>query len=605
MPNDAMFMEEMMFWGFNLYAWITIVTVLSMFTVLLFTKLRADLVFLGAISILFVTGVLDAKEAFSGFSSTSVVIIGVLFVVVAGLTHTGVLQWIVKHLLGQPNSYSKAVIRLMLPVAALSSFLSNTTVVALFVGIVKMWSKKLNVSPSKLLIPLSYASGMGGVCTLIGTPPNLIISGLYAEKTGTAMNVLATTIPGLFCLFIGVLSIIAMRKLLPDRKAPESAFESTSDYTVELLVPADNPYIGQTVGEANLDNIQGGKLIEIIHFDEMVSPSSADEIILGGDRLIYAGQIDEILDLRNTHKLVNADHPIFTFNEVDRHRQLRTAYINFNSSLINTRIGDSSFEKENNMLLVAVARRGERIDQSPRDVVLQAGDTLLLECPPNVNIQTERLTSQLHFFDSAQVPNIGKKTLISTTIMILMVVLSALNVIPLLQCAFLAAMAMLLFKCCSVDQAMKAINWEILMVFAGSVVLGVAIQKTGIAERLAFGILDVCGSNPIVVMTAICFVGTFITEFISNTAAGAMFFPIMYEAADKLGYEPYPFLIALMVSVSSSFATPIGSPTHMLVYGPGGYRFSDFMRIGLLMNLIILAANILIVNMVYPLTPIK
>ena len=228
---------DFVFLGFNLYAWITILTVLSMFTVLLLTKLRADLVFLGAIAILFVTGVLNAKEAFSGFSSTSVVIIGVLFVVVAGLTHTGVLQWIVKHLLGQPESYSKAVIRLMLPVAGLSSFLSNTTVVALFVGIVKMWSKKLGVSPSKLLIPLSYASGMGGVCTLIGTPPNLIISGLYAENTGVAMNVLTTTIPGLFCLFIGVLSIIAMRNLLPDRKAPESAFESTSEYTVELLVP--------------------------------------------------------------------------------------------------------------------------------------------------------------------------------------------------------------------------------------------------------------------------------------------------------------------------------------------------------------------------------
>ena len=225
-------MESIVFLGFNLHAWITIVTVLSMFAVMLFTKLRADLVFLGAIAILFVTGVLDAKEAFSGFSSTSVVVIGVLFVVVAGLTHTGVLQWIVKHLLGQPKSYSKAVLRLMLPVAALSSFLSNTTVVALFVGIVKMWSKKLNISPSKLLIPLSYASGMGGVCTLIGTPPNLIISGLYADSTGTAMNVLATTIPGLFCLCVGVLSIIAMRKLLPDRKAPESAFESTSDYTV-------------------------------------------------------------------------------------------------------------------------------------------------------------------------------------------------------------------------------------------------------------------------------------------------------------------------------------------------------------------------------------
>ena len=575
-----------------------------MFTVLLVTKLRSDLVFLGAIAILFVTGVLNAKEAFSGFSSTSVVVIGVLFVVVSGLTHTGVLQWIVKNLLGQPNSYSKAVVRLMLPVAALSSFLSNTTVVALFVGIVKMWSKKLGISPSKLLIPLSYASGMGGVCTLIGTPPNLIISGLYADHTGQAMNVLATTIPGLFCLFVGVLSIIAMRKLLPDRKAPESAFESTSDYTVEMLVPSYSPYIGKSVSAAGLCDVNGGRLIEIIHYDEVISPVPDNEIILGADRLIFAGQVDEILDLRQSHGLVNADHVVFAMDELDPNRQLRTAYVTFGSSLINKTIGESTLEKDNNMILVAVSRRGQRIEQAPRDVVFQAGDTLLLECPPANDIQTEKLASTLQFFDSNQVPNIGKKTLISTTIMLAMVVLSALNVLPLLQSAFLAAMAMLIFRCCNPDQAMKDINWDILMVFAGSVVLGIAIQKTGIAERLAFGILDVCGSNPIVVMSAICLVGTFITEFISNTAAGAMFFPIMYQSAEQLGYEPYPFLIALMVSVSSSFATPIGSPTHMLVYGPGGYRFSDFMRIGLLMNFIILAANILIVNIIYPLTPL-
>ncbi|MBR5394776.1 MAG: SLC13/DASS family transporter [Bacteroidaceae bacterium] len=501
----------MMFGGFSIDAWITIATVLSMFTVLLFTKLRADLVFLGAIGVLFVTGVLDAKEAFSGFSSASVVVIGVLFVVVAGLTYTGVLQWIVKHLLGQPKTYAKAVIRLMLPVAALSSFLSNTTVVALFVGIVKMWSKKLNISPSKLLIPLSYASGMGGVCTLIGTPPNLIISGLYADHTGTAMNVLATTIPGLFCLAIGVLSIIAMRRLLPDRKAPESDSEDTAEYTVEMLVPSTNKFIGETLGYAGLLDVKGGRLIKMHHFDNVAVPIDKNEFIMGGDHLVFAGNIKDILELQNTHGLM----------------------------------------------------KGE------------------------------------------EVLNIGPKTLISTLIMIAMVVVSALGVMPLLQCAFIAAAAMLIFHCCTPNQAMKAINWDILMVFAGSVVLGLAIQKTGIAERLAFGILDVCGTNPIVVMAAICFVGTFITEFISNTAAGAMFFPIMYEAAEKLGYEPYPFLIALMISVSSSFATPIGSPTHMLVYGPGGYRFSDFMRIGLLMNLIILAANIFIVNIVYPLTPLQ
>jgi len=498
----------MEFLGFNLYAWITIVTVLTMFTILLFTKLRADLVFLGAIGVLFVTGVLDVKEAMSGFSSGSVVVIGVLFVVVAGLTHTGVLQWIVKNLLGQPKSYAKAVVRLMLPVAGLSSFLSNTTVVALFVGIVKMWSKKLGIAPSKLLIPLSYASGMGGVCTLIGTPPNLIISGLYADKTGSMMNVLATTLPGLFCLGVGVLSVIAMRRLLPDREAPESEQDATTDYTVELLVPSDYKNIGETIDYAGLFNIEGGRLVRWHHFDDVAVPLDKNEYLMGGDHLVYAGQIRKIQAMAKSEGLV---------------------------------VGD-------------------------------------------------------------EVINVGRGTLISSVIMLLMVAFSALGVLSLLHCAFIAAAAMLLFRCCTPDQAMKSVNWDILMVFAGSVVLGLAIQKTGIAERLAMGILDVCGTNPIVVMTAICLVGTFVTEFISNTAAGAMFFPIMYEAAERLGYDPYPFLIALMISISSSFATPIGSPTHMLVYGPGGYRFSDFMRIGLLMNLIILAANIFIVNLIYPLT---
>ncbi len=598
-------MEPFEFLGFNLHAWITIVTVLSMFSILLLTKLRTDLVFLGAIAVLFVTGVLDAKEAFSGFSSTSVVVIGVLFIVVSGLTYTGVLQWIVKHLLGQPDSYSKAIVRLMLPVAALSSFLSNTTVVTLFVNIVKMWSKKLGIAPSKLLIPLSYASGMGGVCTLIGTPPNLIISGLYAEETGRQMNILATAIPGIFCLFVGVLSIIAMQRLLPTRKVPESAFESTSEYTVELRVPSDNPHIGQTLGEAGLYNVKGGSLLEIYHFDNIRTLPNEKEYILGGDHLVYAGQIDEIAELIKTHGFVIADHHVFSVHELDDEViHLRTAYVTFGSPLIGTTISKSQFEKNNNMTLVAVARRGERISKPPREVVLKAGDTLLLNCPPHMSMDTERLASQLHFFDNAELPNIGSKTLLSSLVMLAMVVLSALGVMPLLQCAFIAAGAMLVLKCCTPEQAMKSINGEILMVFASSVVLGLAIQKTGIAERMAFGILDVCGSNPIVVMTAICLVGTFITEFISNTAAGAMFFPIMYHAAEQLGYEPYPFLIALMVSVSSSFATPIGSPTHMLVYGPGGYRFSDFIRIGLPMNFIILAANILIVNIVYPLTPL-
>ena len=597
-----------MFLGFGLDAWITIGTVLTMFSVLLFTKLRSDIVFLMAIGVLYLTGVLDTKEALSGISQTSVVVVGVLFVVIAGLTHTGVLQWIVKNLLGTPETYPKAVVRLMLPVAALSSFLSNTTVVALFVNIVKMWSKKLGITPSKLLIPLSYASGMGGVCTLIGTPPNLIISGLYEEQTGQAMNIFATTIPGLFCLAVGVLSIIAMRRLLPNRKSPEEEFEDTGEYTVEMLVPSDNPNIGKSFSEAGLSTVAGGSLIEIRHFDgeSIISPVPDDEPVMGGDRLVYAGQIAELLELEKTHGLVNSNHHVFSLKEVKRNaHMLRTAYVTFGSNLIGTAMGTNGFEKENKVTLVAVSRRGKRLEQSPREVVLKAGDTLLLESMNEFRTDTKALSHDLHFFDSEELPNIGWKTFVSTFIMIAMVALSALGVMSLLKCATLAVLAMIIFRCCTPEQAMRSINWDILMVFACSAVLGLAIEKTGIAERMANGILDICGTNPIVVMTAVCFAGTFITEFISNTAAGAMFFPIMYEAAVKLGYEPYPFLIALMIAVSSSFATPIGSPTHMLVYGPGGYRFSDFLRIGLIMNIIILAANIFIVNVVYPLTPLQ
>ena len=336
----------------------------------------------------------------------------------------------------------------------------------------------------------------------------------------------------------------------------------------------------------------------------MQTPICEDDYVMGGDHLVYAGQIDDLLELKKSHGLVSADHHVFSLSEVDKHRQLRTAFVTFGSSLIGMTIGSSSFEKDNNLYLVAVSRRGIRINEPPRQVVLQAGDTLLLECSPRLNVNTSNLSSMLHFFDNDQVVNIGSKTFISSLIMIAMVMLSALNVLSLLQCAFIAAAAMLVCRCCSVDQAMKAVQWDILMVFAGSVALGLALQNTGLAERLALGILDVCGTNPIVVMAAICLVGTFSTEFISNTAAGAMFFPIMTEAAEELGYQPYPFLIALMISVSSSFATPIGSTTHMLVYGPGGNRFSDFMRIGLPMNFIILAANILIVNIIYPITPL-
>lgn len=595
-------MEGIIFLNLSLYAWITIITVLAMFAVLLFTKTPAEMAFLGAIAILFVTGTLSEKETCSGFSNSSVVVIGALFIIVGGLVHTGVLQWITKHLLGTPGSYHKAIVRLMLPVAILSSFLNNTTVVALFVNVVKMWGKKMHINPSMLLIPLSYASGMGGLCTLIGTPPNMIISGMYAEQTGVQMNILTPLIPGLFCLCVGILTMILLSRLLPDRKSAEESFESTGDYTVELLVPTECELVGKTVHEAQLDEVKGGNLIEIVRFDhEIITPVEKDEFIFGGDRLIYSGQINDILELKNTHKLVNAEHHVFSVDEMDKKRKLRTAYVSFGSKAIGQKWTETDFSAKDSLTLVAVSRRGERIQESPRDIVLQAGDTLLLDCPASSKSLTDSVKRHLHFFESDEIPNIGKKTLVSALIMLGMILLSSLKIMTLLQSAFLAALLMVASRCCSLEQAWKSINWNILMVFAGSVVLGTAIEKTGLAQMMATGILNICGDNPLVVMTAACLVATVVTAFISNTATGAIFFPIIYNAAMTLDCNPLPFCVALMISVSSSYATPIGSPTHMLVYAPGAYRFSDFLKVGLLMNVVILIATIFIVTIVFPL----
>ena len=492
-------------------AWYTIFVVLAMFVSLSFTKIRTEVAFLAVMAALLCGGVLDAKTTFSGFSSESVIVVAVLFVVISGLTYTGVLNWIVKNLMGTPKTHTGAIIRLMLPVATLSSLLSNTTVVALFINVVKIWSQKLRIAPSRLLIPLSYASGMGGICTLIGTPPNLIISGLYTEETGIKLSILTPTLCGLFCLTVGVLSMIAMQKLLPERKSPMHS-SSMDDLNVELVVPSNHPAIGMTVEELSRKyDLKTNHIIisAIQRFDhELVYPVSADEFIMGGDRLYAIGTPKNIL------RCVN-----------------------------------------------------------------ECG----MQCP---NLEGVLETAAMEDSDST-----SKKGLVSSFILIAMVALSAFKVLPLLNCCLLAATAMIITRCCTSSQAMKSIDWNIIIVFAGSVCIGKAIEQTGIAQAIANGLLEVCGTNPYVVLFCMCLVATFITEF----------YPIAMSAATALSVNPLTFCVALMIAASSSFATPIGSPTHTLVYVPGGYKFSDFMKVGIIMNFIILFANIFITTIVFPL----
>lgn len=507
--------------GLDWHAWFTILLILSMFTILLTTDLPTDMVFLGGMTLLLLSGTLTPDEALAGFSSTSMIVVGVLFIVIAGLVYTGALQWIVDNALGMPKNYPSAIARLMLPVAALSAFLSNTTVVALFINIAKIWVKKLKISPSKLFIPLSYAAGMGGICTLIGTPPNLIVSGYYISQTGESLSIFTTLLPGLFCLAVGICATLLMRRLLPER-GTEKGRKATVDESMvfELKVPSGSHLAGQSFQECGIaDKLSFSKndnsrpqIISIVRFDrELTTDVTPDEILMGGDHIAISGTAEDILYICRKFGLHNS------------------------------------------------------------------------------------------IYGSDAKPETGPKTLVAAAIMLGMILISTLGLLPLVTCCFIAAMLMIVCRCCTIKQAKQSVNWDVLIVFAGSICLGSAIEKTGIAQLLANALLGICGQDAMITLIAICVVATFITEFISNTAAGAMFAPIAYNAAIQLGVNPLTFCVALMISASSSFATPIGSPTHLMVYGPGGYRFNDFMRIGIPMNFIILAANIFITTLVFPL----
>ena len=595
--------EVTTFFGLSLQIWLVIIMMIGLFYMLTRTRVPAEVSFLGAVTFLLAMGVISEHDLLEAFGSEAILVTGAFYIVLAGLMTTGVLYWLSKHLLGEPSTYSKAIVKLMAPAALLSAMIGCLEVTHLFTDLVKIWARKLAIAPSKLLMPLSYAATLGGMCTLLGHTSNLVVAGLYVEQTGQALNLFAPLIPGLVCTVVGIALLAFLRNKIPPRESPEVSFEETSDYTVELLVPTDNDAVMQTIDEAGLRNVSGGSLIEIVRFDkEVISPVPADEYIFGGDRLIYSGQINELLELKNTHGLVAADHHVYSINEIDNNRKMRTAYVNFGSDLIGTRMCESDFEKRSDMVLVAVARQGKRVDEQPRQVALQAGDTLLLECPSKRNTDLEMTYKRtLTFFDSQFVPQLGLRTVISASILILMFMLSSFQVVPLITSTMLAAGAMLIFGCCRMDSITKYIDLDFLLMLGAMMVFSTAITKTGLMTMISNPILKLFAENPYIILIVMCFLASVVSELFSNLSAAAVFFPIMYHQAVILGCNPLTFTIALMTSITISYATPVGSVTHMHIYGPGGFKFTDFLHLGTWMHLILLAVNLITVIIVFPL----
>jgi len=581
---------------------ITIVMLALVFIILMRTNLPSDIVYLSAVMFLLLFGAIDTETALSGFSSSAVVRVGVLSVVTAGLYWSGVLKWATKNLLNEPRNYLHALIRMTLPAAFFAALVTDNSVVTTFSKVMKQWSKLLNVALSRLLLPLAYIAQMGGVFTIISSASAVIVVGMYADDNpGQSIGFFDVTPSALICFAVMVGAILLLRRLLPIRTAPEDEFGRTTEYTVEMLVPSDCRSIGMTVSEAGLGRMKGGHLIEIVRFDrEVITPVSPDEFIMGGDRLIYTGKIPLIEQLKKSHGLVASNHHVFSVaNEDSSNRCVRAAMVKFNSRLVGRTILDSRFEQKNDLVVIALSRGGRRFDDSPRHIRIEGGDMLLIEMSSKDKHLEHRLRHDLVWTEVEDLITVSPKTAVSSLVVLGMMVIVALGLVPVLQAAMLAAFSMLVFRCCSIRQAHESIRWEALMTFAASIVFSKAIEQNGLADMLAGFIIDTGGGNSLAIVALLAATILLATEIINNAAVAALFYPIVQETAIQTGLPAAPLCYLLMICSVMAFATPIGSSVNIAVYGQGGYKVSDYLRIGIPLKIVSFVTVTLTIYLLY------
>ncbi|MEM9004119.1 MAG: SLC13 family permease [Cyanobacteria bacterium P01_F01_bin.86] len=583
--------------------WLTIGVTGMAFFLNAATSLPAEIVFLGGLALLFVSGVLPTAEALSGFSNAGMITVGVLYVVVSGLQNTGALAWISQHVLGLPKNQSVALLRLTMPIMGLSAFLNNTPVVAMFIPVVNDWCRKLRISPSKLMIPLSYSSIFGGLCTLIGTSTNLVVSGLLVSATDhPGLGIFDITPVGLPCAIAGMVFLFfAQRWLLPTRKPVMSDHDDVRQYTLEMVVSSPSPLAGKTVEQAGLRHLPGLYLAEIVRGQQVLPAVSPQEELQEADQLVFVGVVDSILDLHRLRGLQPATDQVFKLDTPRTERCLIEAVVSNTCPLVGQTIREGQFRTRYNAVVVAVARNGERLQGKVGDIRLRAGDTLLLETHPKFLVR-QRVSRDFYLVSSLpdSQPLRHEKAPIAIAALLLMVVLAGFGVFSMLKAAVLAAFIMIASGCCAPGKALRSIEWSVLLVIGAALGISEAMQVTGAAGAIAETFLDIAGSSPWLALAVIYGVSMLMTEIITNNAAAALMFPIALSVAQSLQVSVMPFLIAIMIGASASFSTPIGYQTNLMVYGPGGYKFTDFARIGVPLNLLFWGMTVVIAPLVYP-----
>ena len=551
----------------------------------------------GMVAVL-VAGIVTPAEALSGFSNPAPLTVAALFILARAVEKTGALTPIVQATLGKNGSVRGSLARLVVPTTAASAFLNNTPIVAMLLPQVRAWAEARGRSPSLYLMPLSFAALLGGVVTVIGTSTNLVISGLLEAAGEPPVGFFEITAVGLPIAIVGgVVLVLLTPKLLPIRRSVrQEAEDETRKFVVDMVVQETGQINGRTVEAAGLRHLSGSFLATLERDGELVAPVSPDTVLKTGDRLRFIGKSDDVMDLQTTRGLKSAEAGHLLSIESDQARYFE-AVIGETSPLVGHTLQDADFRSRYQAAVLAIHRAGQRIDAKLGQVELRVGDTLLLVADGGF---LERWRDRGDFLlvsgSKTAPPRANKHAWLVGAVTLGIVLGASLDLLPILNASLVAAFVLVGLKVLTPGEARSAVDLDVILVIASAFGVAAAVEKSGLAAIVAGGMVDAFnGFGDRGILLGVVLTTVILTAVVNNNASALLMFPIAVATASATAIQARGFAIAVAVASSVDFLTPIGYQTNTMVYGPGGYRFGDYARLGAPLSVLVVVVLVILV----------
>ncbi|XLQ12023.1 MAG: SLC13 family permease [cyanobacterium endosymbiont of Epithemia adnata isolate EadnSB Bon19] len=556
-----------------------------------------DITAITIVVILMISGIVTPEEGIAGFGNSATITVMAIFILSAGITRTGALQviqdWFIKW---GGKSTNQNIFIIGIIVGPITAIINNTAVVAMFLPMIEEWSKKQNISSSKLMIPLSYCSILGGMLTLVGTSTNILASGLAKQLGYKEFGLFEFSKLGLITFIIGLSYLVIIApKILPDRKPPSSGSLGESynlkDYVSEVIITPRSSLVGQTLNQSKIQRKFDLDVLEIIHNDTRFPQPLADKIISVGDILLVRANKRDLLKIKDEKGI--KIFPNVKFNNESIEEEINTGeekvaeiLILSNSNLIGSTLKDIRFRQRYNATVIAVRRGEELVREKLGKVHLKFGDLLLVQGPKQsfIGLQTTR---EMLVLEERNLETIRQdKAWTALAIISSVIIMTAVNLLPILVSSLSGVLMMIFTRCLKPGEIYDSVRWDVIFLLAGLLPLGTAMNKSGTTEWLANYLVYLGGNiSGYWILTFFFLITSILTEILSNNASVVLMFPIAVQVAETLNLNPYAFMFAVTFAASNSFTTPIGYQTNTMVYTPGGYRFLDFVRVGGPINL--------------------